>query len=175
MPADRHSAGMTHKRQDKKARQGKLALVAKLRQADHHIGVSLVRLVFVGAEQPVPPRQVEPEIAVGLLDDHRMMDPVHVRRNNQQPERLVDPIGDVDVAVVEHGGGVQSYLENENGHWRSTDRGHDRQLDGQGYDNLDWVKPQAVKSKKALARISVSDPIQCIFGILLFEMELDPL
>jgi hypothetical protein len=48
------STGLTSKRQDEKARQGELSLVTKLGQADHHVRVPFVRLVFVGAEQPVP-------------------------------------------------------------------------------------------------------------------------
>jgi hypothetical protein len=67
-----------------------LRAVTKLSQADHLVRVPFVRLIFVDAEQPVPPGQVEPEFAVGLLNEHRVMDPVHIRRNYQRPERLVD-------------------------------------------------------------------------------------
>ena len=89
MPVDGHPTGITYERKDQEARQGKPLWIAELGQPDRHIRVPFFGLVFVGSEQPVPPGQVEAEIAVGLADDDRVMDPVHVRRNNNEPEHTV--------------------------------------------------------------------------------------
>ncbi len=142
MPVDGHPAGVTHERQDQEMRQGKLFWVAVLGKANHHIRVSLGRLILVGAQQPVPPGQVEPVIAVRLADDDRMVDPVHIGRYHEQPEYPVHFFREADVAVVEHGCGVQEHFENQHGQRRCAERGHGRQLDGHGYNDFDRMKPK---------------------------------
>ena len=95
MTIDGPSAGITHKRQDQEARQDKPLWIAELGQPDHHIRVPLGGMRFVGAEQSVPPGQVKAIIAVGLPDDDRVMDPMHVRRNNNEPEHRDGVMQDV--------------------------------------------------------------------------------
>ena len=45
--------------------------------------MAIGRLGAIGAEQAVPPGQVEAEIAVGFADDHGVMHPVHVRGDHE--------------------------------------------------------------------------------------------
>src|SRR3990172_7629886 len=56
-----------------------LRSLAKYRQADAHGLLAGRRLGAIGAEQAIPPRQIEPEIAVGLLARDRMMHLMHLR------------------------------------------------------------------------------------------------
>jgi len=106
MPIDRHPPGIPHKGQDQQARQRKFLWIPKLRQADHHFLVPLGRLIFVGAEQPIPLGQTEPVVAVGFPNDHRVVNPVHVRCHDQKPQQPIDAAGNRDIAVIEHGSGV---------------------------------------------------------------------
>jgi hypothetical protein len=58
--------------------------------ADCHAGMPGTGLCAVGTEQPIPPRQIEAEIAVGLGRLDRVMDPVHLRRNDDHAQKPVD-------------------------------------------------------------------------------------
>jgi hypothetical protein len=42
-----------------------------------------------------------------------MMYPVHIRCHDKKPNHPVNGYGNMDVAVVEHGGGIESHFENE--------------------------------------------------------------
>ncbi len=67
----------------------KIALGTKVLDADLHVFVTGARLSPVGAEQAVPPWQVESEVAVGLIILHGMMHAVHIRGNYNQPQQPV--------------------------------------------------------------------------------------
>ena len=101
------------------------------------------RLGAVGAEQAVPPGQVEAEVAVGLAPLDRVVDPVHLRRDHEPAQDAVEPAGQADVAVVEHRGGVQQHLEDEHGDRRRAERGDGRELDHHRQHDLDRVKAHA--------------------------------
>ena len=68
--------------------------------------MAIGRLGAIGAEQTVPPGQVEAEIAVGLTDDHGVMHPVHVRGDHEISQYAVKSERDSDIAVIEHGHAV---------------------------------------------------------------------
>jgi hypothetical protein len=74
--------------------------------------VAGARLVAIGAEQTVPPGQVEAEIGVGLVVFDRVVHAMHVRRHQNPAQHSVDRQRQADVAVVEHGRGVEQHLEN---------------------------------------------------------------
>jgi len=44
-----------------------------------------------------------------------MMNPVHVRGDDEQPQRTIEPRDETQVGVVEHGAYVQQHLEQEHG------------------------------------------------------------
>jgi hypothetical protein len=118
MPVNRHRTGFVGEWQAQQAKQGDLPQVPELSKTDHHTLVAIGGLIFVRSEKPIPPRQIEAEIAVCLTDDHRVVDPVHIRRHHQQPQQTVDFFQDVDIAVVEQGSGVAKYFEEQNSQWR---------------------------------------------------------
>ena len=89
MPVDGDAAGISNKGQDEKPRQGQFLGITKLGESDHHAIVPLFRLVFIGAEQSVPPGEIKAIVAVRLPDDHRMMHTVHIGRDN---EKSKDPV-----------------------------------------------------------------------------------
>ena len=90
-----------------------LARVAELLDADDHPFVPGRGLGAVGAEEAVPPGEVEAEIAVGLARHDRMVHAVHVRRDHEPAQHAVEPRRQADVAVVEHRGGVEQDLEDQ--------------------------------------------------------------
>src|SRR3954468_8439417 len=70
-------------------------------------------LSAIGAEEPVPPRQVEAEVAVRLPLLRRLVNPGHVRRDHDPAQTTVDPLRQAHIRVAEHGGRVQQHLEDE--------------------------------------------------------------
>ena len=101
------------------------------------------RLVAVGAEQAIPPRQVEAEVAVGLARGDRVVHAVHVRRHHDPAQHAVEPGRHAHVAVVEHGGGVEQHLEGQHGdRWRAQ-RGDHAELDAHREQDLDRVEARA--------------------------------
>ena len=82
-------------------------------KADYHPVMAFVRLIFVCSEKVVPPRKIEAVIAVRFADDHGMMHPVHVGGHDKAPKDSVNRYGNMDVAVVEHGCGIEDHFENE--------------------------------------------------------------
>src|SRR5205823_776742 len=93
-----------------------LPRIAKLRDADRHRLMSIDGLGAVSAKQSVPPWQIEPEIAVGLLSADRMMHPVHFRGHDQPAEPSFQPSRHADIAVIEDRGRIQQHLENQHTH-----------------------------------------------------------
>ena len=79
--------------------------------ADGHAFVTRARLVAVGAEQTIPPGQVEAEIAVGFIVLDRMVNPVHVRRNQEPAQDPVNTLRNLHIAVIEHGCRVKHDFE----------------------------------------------------------------
>ena len=100
----------------------------------------LLGLRAIGAAETVPPGEIEAEVAVGLAGDDRMMDPVHVRRHQDQPQEPVCHFRHPDVAVIELGCRIQHNLEDDDRHCRRPDQDHCRQLDADGNDDLDGME-----------------------------------
>ena len=119
------------------------ARVAELLDADGHRLVSRRRLVAVGAEQAVPPGQVEAEVAVGLARDDRVMHAVHVGRHDDPAQHAVEPRRHAHVAVVEHRGGVEQHLEDQHGDGRRAQRRDHAELDAHRQQDLDRVEARA--------------------------------
>src|SRR5215469_4962073 len=101
------------------------------------------RLVTVGSEQPVPPRHVETEITVGLAPIYRVMHTMHVRRYHQEPKHAIETRRQPNVAMIEHGGGIQPDLENQHGDRRGAEQENRSQLDQHRDGNFAWMKPQS--------------------------------
>jgi hypothetical protein len=72
-----------------------------------------------------------------------MMHPVHVGRHNKKPKRPVNGYGDVDVAVVEHGGGVEGHLEDEHRQGGRSEGRYRHEFDSHGNDDFYRMEAQA--------------------------------
>ena len=62
----------------------------ELRDSEDHCFMAGGRLGEIGPAEPIPPRECEPEIAVGLCRLDRVVDPMHIRGHDEPPE---DPVG----------------------------------------------------------------------------------
>lgn len=93
--------------------QGEFVRVAEFLETDGHVSMAPFGLGTIGAAQTIPPGEVEAEITVGFAGDDRMMDAVHVGGNQKQPQQAVKSGRQLDVAVTEHGAGVQHHFEGE--------------------------------------------------------------
>ena len=82
-------ARLSDKRKDEEPGQGEKSWIAELVQTDSHSSVTEGRLRTIGAHEPVPPGHVKAEVAVGLCWEHRVMDPVHVRRHHKQSQNPI--------------------------------------------------------------------------------------
>src|SRR5215471_18409829 len=82
-------AGLAAERLEQHSIEPEFARVAELLDADRHGVVPGRRLRAVGAEQTIPPRQIESKIAVGLARHYRVMHPVHVRRHDEPAQHAV--------------------------------------------------------------------------------------
>ena len=77
--------------------------IAELRQPDCHFYVAFRRLSAIGAEQSVPPWQIEAVIAVGLADDHGVMHPMHVRGDYEISQYVIKIERNSNITMIEHG------------------------------------------------------------------------
>jgi hypothetical protein len=116
--------------------------IAKLLDADRHGVVPGRGLRAVGAEQAVPPRQIESEIAVGLARRYRMMHPMHVRRHDEPAQHAVQHLRDADITVVEHRGRVEQHFEDQHCKRGRAERGDHRELDHHRQQDLEGMKAQ---------------------------------
>ncbi len=117
--------------------------LAVLREADLQAELSERRLVAVRAAQTVPPREREPEVRVRLGDATRVMDPVHVGRDDESPEPSVRALRHRYVAVVEQRGRAQENLERDDRPRRGADENDDRELQAGGDHDLERVEADA--------------------------------
>src|SRR6516165_11757056 len=100
-PADWISTRETPKWLQQHPVEPQLAGLAELLNANNHPFMAGGGLIAIGAEQAIPPRQVEAEIAVGLIHDDRVMHAMHFRRDYQPSQIAIDTGGNTDIAMVE--------------------------------------------------------------------------
>lgn len=86
---------------------------AELLQSHLEFVVTQGRLGAIGPENPVPDRQVEPEVAVGFLWIRGVMDPVKVGSHDDPSQNPVDAPWEASVAVVEQRRCIQKNFEKE--------------------------------------------------------------
>ena len=148
----------TTKRLEQHAVKPQLATVSELLDADGHPLMPGSRLIAIGAEQPIPPRQVEAEIAISLADQDRMVDAVHVRRDPEPTKPAIKPNRNTDVAMVEHRGCVEQDLEDEHAHGRRTQRRDNAELDQHGENDL--YRVEASTCGHVNVEIGMMHPVQ---------------
>jgi hypothetical protein len=64
------------------------------------------RLVLIGSKNPVPPGEGKAVIAVSFFKDDGVVNPVHVRGDNQKTDNAVKRLRDIYIAVIEQSCGV---------------------------------------------------------------------
>src|ERR1051325_914047 len=80
--------------------------ITELIEAEGHGGLAVLRLGSVRAKDPVPPRKVESEVAVRFVGTNRVVNEMHVRSHEDQPEKAIQSGRHAEIAMVEHGGRV---------------------------------------------------------------------
>jgi hypothetical protein len=80
-------------------------------QADDHSLAARRRFCLIGSEDPVPPGDIEPEVVVRLQSENGMVNEVHVGSHDNASEKIVHPVGNLEVAVIEHGHAVEKDIE----------------------------------------------------------------
>jgi hypothetical protein len=135
--------GWLGERLDQHTVKAELAWIAKAVEADSHALLAGGGLGTIGTKQPIPPRQVEPEIAVGLARNHRMMDAMHIRRYDDPAETAVQPFRQPDITMVEHRRRVEHDFKDQDGNGRRAEGGDDGELQAHREQNFNRVKPRA--------------------------------
>jgi hypothetical protein len=97
----------------------------------------------IGAEQPVPPWEIEAEVAVGLGPNDGMVDAVHVGRHHQPADQGIDGRRHAHIRMIEHRGGVEQDLEHQHGQRRRADCRHHDELDQEREHDLDRMEAHA--------------------------------
>ena len=104
--------------------------ITEISKANNHIVMPFLRLALVCAEESVPPGKVETEVTVMLMDNHRVMDTVHIRRYKDRAQPLVYPFKEKDIAMVEHGIRIQEHFKNQDRIRRGPEQKNDTHFDG---------------------------------------------
>ena len=104
--------------------------------------MAVPRLSPIGAQQAVLPRQVETEIAVGLVRMNGMVDPVHVQGDDYPAQDPGQAEQNAHVTVVEHRGSVQQPLEDQHRDGGRSEHGNHGELSPHREQDLDGVKAQ---------------------------------
>src|SRR5215472_7572799 len=123
--------------------EAEFARIAKLVEADGHAIMTGRRFRPIGAEQPVPPGQIEAEIAIGLARYDRMMHAMHVWSDNDASQHAFYPCREADVAVTEHRCGVKQHVEREHRRGGRAKRCNDTELDAHRQKDLDGMEAHA--------------------------------
>ena len=97
----------------------------------------------VGAEKAVPDGEVESEVAVGFRPEDRVVNAMHVGRDDQPAKESLQPGGDEDVAVVEHGGGIEQNFKKKHAERRCADGGNGGKLNCKRQEYLDRMEASA--------------------------------
>lgn len=138
--------------------QGELFRVAIFLEADSHIQMAFFGLRAIGAANPIPPGKVEAEVTVGFADKDRMVDAVHVRGNHNQAQQTIQRSRKFDVAVVEHGTGIQHHLKGEHSLCRCTQK-NDRRHFYQHRDD-DFQRMKAIAAGDVQIKVGMVHPVQ---------------
>ena len=73
--------------------------------------MAIARLGAIGLKQPIPDREKEAEIGVVLVLVDRVVNPVHVRCDNDLPHNPVEPERQSCVGMIEHRAAIEDDLE----------------------------------------------------------------
>ena len=142
-PVDRIAAGRTAQRSEKQPIPPRVAPRPELLDPDGHSVMPCPWLGEVWSRQPVPPWQVEAEIAVGLGRNDRVVDAVHVERDDQEPPHGIDTHRQVDVGMVDLRTRVQRNREDQHRDCGRAEGHHDGKLDRHRQQDFKGMKSKA--------------------------------
>lgn len=120
--------------------EGEPGRITKFSETDRHLQMPGSRLGAIGAAESIPPGEAEAKVAVRFAGDDRMMDPVHVRGDEQGPQPAIDAEREADVAVVEDGCRIEDDFEEEDCQRRRPEEQDRSHFDTDGEDDLQRVK-----------------------------------
>ena len=83
--------------------------VPKFYQTQGHTFVSVARLRDICTEEPVPPGKNNTIITVGFLNHGRVVDAMHVRRHQKDPDHFVEGRGVADISMHDEGHHYQHF------------------------------------------------------------------
>jgi hypothetical protein len=83
-------------------------------ESDGHIFMPSHRLGTIGSQEAIPPGKIKPKVAIGLSNNYRMVDPVHLRGDDEKAQDPIDSTREANIAVIEHTGSVQEDFKNQN-------------------------------------------------------------
>ena len=132
--------GLAEKRKDEEPRQSQMFLISELAEADGHGFMAPRRLVPICAQKAIPPGEIKTKIAVMFLDHHRMMYPVHLWRDYQESQNPIDSTRQSDIAMVEHAGGIQEHLKQDDSYGRNPQNHNSRHLNPHGQKDFNRMK-----------------------------------
>ena len=127
-------------RQDKQPGQSQTCWITKLAEADNHSFMTPRRLSLIGAHKAVPPGEIKTKIAIMLFDHDRMVDTVHLRRDHQESQNPIDSTRQSDIAVIEHAGGIQEHLKQDDSYGRNPQNHNSRHLNPHGQKDFNRMK-----------------------------------
>ena len=93
--------------------QTQFALVTELLDPESDSVVPRGRFSAIGAEEAVPNREIETEIAVRFLTQNGVVNAVHIGRDHDRAQQRFEEVGNVKVTMVEHRGDIQKDFEEE--------------------------------------------------------------
>ena len=109
-------------------------------EADGHTFMAGCRSGSIGAKNPVPPGKVKSEITIGFSRDHRMMHPMHFRRNYEETQYLINQLRQTHVAVIEKACSIQENLEKNHSQRGDPQNKNSCDLYAHGNKNFQGVK-----------------------------------
>lgn len=133
------------------------ACVAHFAQTERQFSQFALALAAIGTEQAVPDRERRAIIAVRFCLVRAMMDPVHIRRDQDETERPVEPARQANVGVGDdHHGRVQHLVQQYRQRW-DTERDHA----GDG----EWRRCKRFERVKARRRADVHLRIEVMHAV----------
>lgn len=133
----------SHKGKQKDTGEAQPCRVSELFQPDGYGLVTIGRLVEIRSEQSIPPGQIKPEICIRFPRTGRMVNPVQIASHDHPPKDAIDGRRYANVAVIEHGSGIEQHLEGHDGLGRGAQDRNRGKLDEHRQDHLNRMKPEA--------------------------------
>jgi hypothetical protein len=117
-----------------------MSWVAILAKPNRHAFVALHRLGLIGTHEAVPPGEIKTKIAIMFLDHDGMVDAVHLRRDHEESQNLIESLRQLDIAMVEHAGRIEEHFKEDYGYSRGPQNYYGCHLNAHGQEYLERVE-----------------------------------